>query len=45
MAFAASGLANNRAPGRLLGIPIVIMLVDNFLLPPTLPTIRDRREL
>ena len=44
-AFAASGLANDRALGLLLGITIVIALMADFLLPPTLPVTRDRREL
>ena len=44
MAFAASGLANNRAPGLLFGITIVIALVVDFQLPPTLLMAIDRRK-
>ena len=44
MAFAASGLANDRALGLLLGITIVIALVADFLLPPTLLMAIDRRK-
>ena len=45
MAFAASGLANNRALGLLFGITILIALVADFLLLPTLLMALDRREL
>ena len=44
VAFAASGLANDRALGLLLGITIVIALVADFLLPPTLLMAIDRRK-
>ena len=44
MAFAASGLANNRALGLLFGITIIIALVVDFQLPPTLLMAIDRRK-
>ncbi len=44
MAFAASGLANDRALGLLLGITIVIALLADFLLFSTLLMAIDRRE-
>ena len=44
MAFAASGLANNRALGHLFGITIVIALVADFLLFSTLLMAIDRRK-
>ena len=44
MAFAAPGPANHRALGLLLGITIVIALIADLLLPPTLLMAIDRRK-
>ena len=44
MAFAAPGSTNHRALGLLLGITIVIALITDLLLPPTLLMAIDRRK-